>query len=172
MASLVRYNKENPLVLAAVRRYPDLIPRAFVILSVLYGLYSSPPSKLGVVKDFAGMLDKDLDENEARVRAYAKIRRGGTFFSKLSKVWEMIRAIYSSEHYIPGALPPTPYHAYALYVLNNSELLEQNISTEELFSRMVVHHSGMKKIAEIARTSTPAESPGPLRASPRSPPAG
>lgn len=160
LSGLVRWNKQNPLIKEAVKAYPDLIPRAFTILSVLYGAYTAPPEKIALLKDFIALLDKDLIEEEMVICAYAKTNGAGAFFPELGKTLEMIHAVYGAEHFDLTVLPPTPYQAYALYVLNCTDFSERTMGTEELFGHLSVINSKMKKGLALAQTSAPSEASG------------
>ncbi|HEY9585341.1 MAG TPA: hypothetical protein VJJ02_01985 [Candidatus Paceibacterota bacterium] len=151
IADLVHYNKGNPLVAEAVRRHPDLIPRCFTILTVLYGAYTSEPSRVSILKDLVSMLGKDLVEEERRVLEYAQTKGSGSFFPELYKVQEKIREIYATPRFNRAVLPPTPYHAYALHVLNSYDMLGKNTTTDLIFGQLFAHHSRMESIVQLAR---------------------
>lgn len=160
IANLVHYNRDNELVRDAVHRYPDLIPRGFVILTILYGAYTSPPGTASILKDFVAMLGKDLTEEELSVCAYAKKVEEGSFFPELFTVMEKVRKVYGEEHFSLTVLPPTPYHAYSMYVLNHSELLEKDVGHEELFGHLSVSDSQFRKIYAFAKRPDPPETRG------------
>ncbi|MDO8521224.1 MAG: hypothetical protein Q7S52_03850 [bacterium] len=161
IAGLVHYNKQNLLIRHAVREHPDLVPRAFTILSVLYGTYTAPPSKIAVLMDFVAMLGKDLAAEESSVCAYAKESGAGSFFPELFKILETIRKIYGAEYFSREALPPTLYQAYVIYVLNHTESLKKDVSTQELFGYLSADDSKMRVVVALAKppdTSPPPES--------------
>lgn len=155
IANFVRYNKENLLIQEAVRQYPDLILRTFVVLSVLYGAYTYAPRKVVVLKDFVAMLGKDLMQEELRVCTYAKTKGAGSFFPELSRAWATIQEIYGAERSRSEALPVTPYRAYALYVLNHSGLLGKNISPEEISEHLSADEGKLRQIVAHIKSSGP-----------------
>ncbi len=145
IGSFVHHNKTNPLLQQTVKAYPDLVPRAFAILTIQFGAYTYEPKKPAILKDLARMLDEDLVEKELSVCAYAA-NRNGSFFPGLHGFMEDIRGIYGAEHFPLEVLPPNPYHAYALFVLNHPTLLETKLSPEALFGHLAVMHSKMTKV--------------------------
>jgi hypothetical protein len=155
IANLVRWNKQNPLIQESVQQYPDLIPAGFTILTMLYGVYTYEPTKRSVLEDFVALLGKEPIEEELKVAAYAKTHSVGSFFPELSGLMPLIREVYAAEHFDLAVLPPTPYQAYALFVLNHGELLGKKISAEELFGHLSVHDSMMKKIFALAKPTNP-----------------
>jgi hypothetical protein len=150
IASLVHWNKQHPLVQESVRQHPDLIPRGFAILTMLYGVYTYEPTKRAVLNDFVTLLGNEPIEEELKVMEYAKTQRMGSFFNELSKIMLFIGKIYRAPHFELALLPPTPHQAYALFVLNHGDLLHKNISAEELFGHLSVNYSMMKKIFTLA----------------------
>lgn len=145
LGSFVHYNKTNALIRHAVKAYPrSLIPHAYAILTIQFGAYTYEPKRAAILKDFVQMLDQDLVEKELSVCAYAA-SRNGSFFPGLHNFMEDIRGIYGGEHFPTEVLPPNPYHAYALFVLNHPKLLETKLSPEALFGHLAVMHSKMTK---------------------------
>lgn len=115
LSSMTQFNKDNPLIHSAVFRleHGDLIPRAYLILSLLYGSHSCEPSSISIAKDFIEMLDKELDTEEFRVTVYASENKN-RFFPELLRVWEMIHSIYDDKNASFDFLPATRYYAYML----------------------------------------------------------
>ena len=148
--SLVRYNREDPLIQNAVLelKHGDLTFRAFLILSVLYGAYTSPPNKVTILKDFVGMLDKDLGEEELTVCAYAE-GKFNAFFPRLHKLWKSIREVYGAKEFDLATLPPTPYRAYTLFALNCKQDIARKIRTQELYIKLCVLQEYMVEIHEL-----------------------
>ncbi len=155
ISSLVHHNKHNPLVQHAVKQNPDLIPRGYAILSVLYGAYTGEPNKIGMLKDFVNMLGKDLVEEELAVLAYAKTKSVGSFFPELFKTLEMIHEVYSAEHFPLMVLPPTPYQAYTLFVIHHQDLIGKDMRPEELFGHLSVSDSKFQKFLTLANPKHP-----------------
>ncbi len=151
LASIVQWNKGNPLVQSSVREYQDLVPRAFTILTIRYGAYCGEPKKYSVMRDFVALLGKDLVEEELGACTYAR----GTespFFGRLVKILDQIREIYGAEHFRLDALPPTPYHAYVLHALNSTDTLWRAQSNEELFGYLAVYDSMMYKTLQLTKS--------------------
>lgn len=154
LSRFVHWNKQNPLIRDAVKRYPDLIPRGYHILTVLYNAYGYVPPTKALLKDFVNeILDDDLDEYELRVYEYAKYPRNG-FLSGLSEVMPMIREVYGAKHFNLEVLPPAPYHAYVFFTLHHQEKIGQRITPEECFGILSIHDSQMKEIFKLVGRET------------------
>jgi hypothetical protein len=162
IANIVHYNKENKLMRESVQKYPDLTPRTFTILTVLYGAYSSPPNKRSLLRDFVGMIDKDLikesdedlGETELKVWEYAKQASKDAFFPELASLLTMVYEIYNSEHFNPKVMPPTLYQGFALFALNHADRLGGNLRPEELFGYLYSDDSRFKEIFSLAKPRT------------------
>jgi hypothetical protein len=155
LSSFTLNNKANSLVQDALCRteHDDLVPRAFLILSVLYGSYDSARDEMSPLKDFIGMLGKDLDEEELRILAYAE-RKVHCFFPELRFVWRTIREIYGAEEFDLALLPPTPYHAYSLLVLNRPEIAFSPAHHDAVFNILVgldLAHPVEKPILKVVK---------------------
>jgi hypothetical protein len=151
LGNFVHWNKSNPLLQRAVKTYPDLLPRCYFILTASFDAFGYMPTKLALAKDFIGMLNDDLVETELRVCEYAKTKKG--IFSGLSHVMPMIREMYGTEHFCLDVLPPTPHHAYVIFVLNHKEKIRTGVSLEELFGILAVHDSQLRKIFSLIASS-------------------
>ncbi len=147
--SFTRYHKRNPLIAHAVKMYPDLVPRAYLILTSLFGTFTYLPSERDILRGFIDMLDGDLDEKELSVGEYVKDKENG-FFPGLFPLMQKIREVYGAEHFNRDVLPPTPYHAYALIVLNHPEKITGEVSQEELFGLLAFHDSQLYKMLALA----------------------
>lgn len=148
LASFVQQNKGNSLIQDAMvnLRHGGLIPRAFLILSVLYGSYSYQPDKAHILKDFINMLDEDLDETELRICEYAE-GKTNAFFPELYAVWQNIRKVYGAAEFSLAVLPHTPYHAYSLFVLNRPKGLDGGLRDAALFGELSVLHHQMQTVS-------------------------
>ena len=155
LASFVQQNKGNSLIQDAMvnLRHGGLIPRVFLILSVLYGSYSYQPDKPHILKDFINMLDEDLDETELRVCEYAE-GQTSAFFPELYVVWQNIRQVYGAAEFSLTVLPHTPYHAYSLFVLNRPKSLDGNLRHAALFGELSVLHHQMQTISANMKPGT------------------
>lgn len=147
LADFVRWNKENPLVRHAVKMYPDLIPRAYFLLTLKYNAFGYVPTKYALTKDFIGMLGDDLIETELELMEYAKTKK--EIFPGLSRIMPVIREVYDAEHFRLDVLPPTPHQAYAVFVLNHSEKILKGVSPEELFGILAVIDSRLQKLFSV-----------------------
>jgi hypothetical protein len=157
LASFTQNNRENSLIHSAVLKleHGDLVPRAFLILSVLYGSYNYEPEETSILKDFISILDEDLDEEELRVCIYAN-KKVHAFFPELHRLWQNIREVYGMEGFDLRGLPPTPYYAYSLFVLNRPEDIGRNLRRTTLFGELSILHHQMQKIFTVA---TPEANP-------------
>lgn len=156
IASFVKYNRTDPLIASAVRQHPDLIPRTYTLLTILYGAYGHEPNIRGILKDFIDMLNKDLVEEELQICEYARQKTEWSFFPGLQKTWGAIREVYGAEPFDLNLLPPTPYHAYAMLVLNRPESIKRNTDTEEMFGKLSTLHNQMMTV--VALVQPPKES--------------
>lgn len=149
----IRLNRTNGIAQVGVREHPDLISRLYAVLTVLYGAYTAQPMLSTMLRDAIPMLDKDLAEEELRVWSYAKtcVPSGGSFFLELFHMLEMIRDVYGAKHFRLEALPPTPHHAYALLTLHRADLLERDLSREELFGHLSTLDARLKYAAMHVR---------------------
>lgn len=152
IASLVQHNKDNSLIWSAVRKLErgDLIPRAFLILSVQYGACSSEPFKIEVLKDFIDMLDKDLEEELLNVCIYAEGKKR-SFFPELHQAWKNIQEVYGAAEFSCSVLPPTPYYAYSLLALNSPNDILHKTRHAKLFGELSVLQYNMQEISKLAR---------------------
>ena len=150
IASLVQYNRENSLVQTAVLDYPELIPRMYVLLSLLYGSYSYQPDIVSILKDLVKHLDQDLEEEELRICEYARGVGKDGFYPELSLTWTMIRRVYGAKEFGLDFLPPTPYHAYALLTLNRPQVIG---STDHAtyFAAMADLHQSMQNVVSLTQ---------------------
>lgn len=148
LSRFVHWGKQNRLIQDAVKRYPDLIPRAYHIITVLYNAYGYVPHTKALLKDFIEILDDDLDEHELRVYEYAKYPKNG-FLPGLSRVMPVIREVYGAKHFSLEVLPPSPYHAYVLFTLNHQGDIKREVSPAELFGILSIHDSQMKEIFRL-----------------------
>lgn len=157
ISSFTLNNKANSLVQDAVYKleHGDLIPRVFLILSVLYGSYSYEPDEMSPLKDMIRMLGEDLDEEELKVLEYAE-GKTHTFFPELRFVWKTIREIYGAEEFDLTILPPTPYHAYSLLVLNRPEIAFSPAHHDAVFGVLMGLNYRMQKVIDLAH---PGEKP-------------
>lgn len=155
LSSFTLNNKANSLVQDAVYKldHGDLIPRAFLILSVLYGSYSYEPDEMSPLKDLVRMLGDDLDEEELRVLEYAE-GKTHTFFPELRFVWRTIREVYGTEEFDLALLPPTPYHAYSLLVLNRPEIAFSSAHLDAVFGILMGLNHRMQKVITLATPGT------------------
>lgn len=155
LASFIQQNRSNSLIQSAIinLRHGGLIPRSFLILSVLYGSYSYQPSKARILKDLVNMLDEDLEEKELRVCEYAE-GKVNTFFPELGVVWKNIREVYGAAEFSLDVLPHTPYHAYSLFVLNRPRSLDGNVRHAALFEDLSVLHHQMQTVSNYANPET------------------
>jgi hypothetical protein len=154
LSNFVHFNKRDPLIQKAVRAYPDLIPRAYFIVTTLFGAFSLAPSERDILKEFVEMLDDDLDEKELRTWEYTKDKKNG-FFPRLFPVMPLLREIYGAKHYSQDVLPHTVYQAYAMFVLNHGDKIERGVSQEELFGILAVCDSQFKQIFRLVGHPTP-----------------
>ena len=147
LASFTRYNKCNSLIQSAVLNleHSDLIPRTFLILSIQYGSFHLTPSRISILKDFIGLLDKDFEDEELRVCAYAH-EKTFTFFPELYQAWQNIREVYGAEEFNLSVLPPTPYYAYHFLALNRRGKMEKNPRGAELFGELCAIEHQMEKL--------------------------
>lgn len=152
LGSFVHHNKQNSLIQNAVYKleHGDLIPRTFLILSVLYGSYGHEPDRVGILKDFINMLDKDLDEEELRICEYAQ-GKSDAFFPELSRVWIHIREIYGAAEFDLAVLPPTPYYAYSLLVLNRRQFVLGNINLATMFGALSILYHQMQNVLKCTQ---------------------
>ena len=146
-----QWNRQNPLIENAVldQERTGLIPRSFMILSVLYGSYHGQPNKASIMKDFIGLLERDFDQEELLVCEYAD-SKVDTYFIELYEVWVKIRELYGSPVFNLAVLPPTPYYAYALLVLNRPSEVRSDISLIELSNELCELHSLMVQAKKLA----------------------
>ena len=88
------------------------------------------------------MLGEDLDEEELRICEYAE-GKVHTFFPELRFVWRNIREIYGAKEFDLSLLPPTPYYAYSLLVLNRPEIALGPAHLDAVFSVLtgLNHHT-------------------------------
>jgi hypothetical protein len=154
-ADLVHWNKQNPLIKESVKQYPDLVPRCFAILSVLYGTYTYEPRKSALLRDFIALLGSDLTEEQLEVIEYTQQGTPGSFFPELGKLLAQIHEVYSAEHFNLSVLPPTPYQAYAFFVLNHPDLIGKVMSPEELFGYLSAGDSQMQKLFTLMGDKDP-----------------
>jgi len=145
IATLVHHNRHNPLIQEAVRQYPDLIPRGFTILSVLFGSFTTEPTKHAIARDFVNLLGDDLIDKELAVCTYAKEAKASAYFPQLVQALNTIRDIYDAEYFSLLVLPPTSHQAYVLYVLNCQNLLQKKVSKEEVFGNLAICHAKFQK---------------------------
>lgn len=146
MSSLVHHSKSNLLVQHAVRMYPNLTCRAYVILSIRYGSFGYQPVMHAVLMDFIDMLDKDIDEVELDACAYARSSHPNSFFPELFQLREMISTVYGGKHFDISVLPSTPHHAFVLIANNCPELFLEKISPETVYGHMQVLARKMDEI--------------------------
>lgn len=157
MSLLVHYNKGNALIQKSVQACPYVIPRIFTLLSILYGAYTHEPTKISLLKDFVGLLDTDLVEQEICITEYARNTKVPGFFPELSQIYETIQEVYCSGRYSLHVIPPTPYHAYVMYVSQYYSLLGANPSAEEVFKRLVIVDGKWQEIVSYVDKSNPAQ---------------
>lgn len=152
ICATTQWNKENPLIQNAVfdQEVAGLIPRSFVILSILYGSYSGEPNRLSMLKDFIDLLERDFDEEELVACSYAK-NKTDVFFPELHLVWENIRKVYGSPDFNLEVLPQTPYHAYSLFVLNCPNEISGKTGLIRLSNEICHLHSLMKEMRRLVR---------------------
>lgn len=151
LSTFTANNKGNSLVQDAVYKldHGDLIPRAFLILSILYGSYAGERDEMEPIKDFIAMLGEDLDEEELRVCGYAD-GKTQTFFPELYCLWRNIREVYGMTEFNLSVLPPTPYYAYSLFTLNRPADISSEMRRTTLFGELSVLHHQMKGIVTLA----------------------
>lgn len=151
ITSIVRFHKSNPLIKGAVMRLRDgdLNHRAFLILSILYGSHPSEPDRLSFLKDFIGLLENDLEEEEVRTCKYAEGKRN-SFYPELYVLWKNIQEVWQDVDLNHSVLPPTPYIAYGLMVLNRSKEVHEMISGRRLFVEIADLNSYLRRILELA----------------------
>ena len=151
LSSFTLNNKANSLVQDAVYKldHGDLIPRTFLILSILYGSYGYEPDEVSILKDLVRMLGDDLDEEELRVLEYAGTKTH-TFFPELRFVWKTIREVYGTKEFDLALLPPTPYHAYSLFVLNRPEIAFSPAPLDAVFGVLTGLNHHMQKVVTLA----------------------
>ena len=152
ITTLVKWNMGNPLIKVAIYKNCDFIVRIFVILSTQYGAYTAASSKMTFLKDFVGMLDKDLEQKALEASRYAQGDGPGSFFPELGRTFALINKIYAREESRLISLPPTPHHADTLYVLNYDALLEKNISVNEFLERLSNLDAQFKKVLALAKS--------------------
>lgn len=152
-------NESNSLVQDAMSklRYGDLPHRAFLILSILYGSYEGERDKMEPLKDFIGMLGKDLDDEELRILAYAE-GKTHTFFPELRFAWKTIRKVYGAKEFDLTLLPPTPYYAYSLLVLNRPEIAFSPAHLDAVFD-ILVGFTHKSPPAKVTTTTNPGAKP-------------
>lgn len=152
-------NKSNSLMQDATRKlkHDDLPHRAFLILSIWYGSYYGERDKMEPLKDFISMLSKNLDEEELRILEYAE-GKTYTFFPELRFAWKTIRKIYGTEEFDLALLPPTPYYAYSLLVLNCPEIAFSPTHLDTVFDILVgLNHKSPP--AKVTTTTNPGAKP-------------
>lgn len=140
LASFAQHNRRNSLIQSAALKLEhdgDLVPRAFLILSVLCGSYPRAPDAASILADFIDMLDKDLDKEELRVWEEAE-GQAYCFFPELRFAWRTIREVYSTAEFDMSILPRSPYHAYALFVLERPEIAFSAAPLELVFEILSV----------------------------------
>lgn len=156
MSLLVHYNKANPLIYKAVEKCPYLTLKLFTILTVLYGAYTCGPSKISLLEEFVSLLEDDLIEKEIQFTEYARNTHVPGFFPELSQTYEIIAEIYSSKRYPRSMIPPTVYHAYTTYVLQNFDLIEKNLSADEVFKKLTMIEGKWQEVTSyIDKSNSP-----------------
>ena len=114
--ALVRYNRGNEFMQKMVRKYPDLTPRLYVTLTIMYGAFSSENSTDSLLRDAVGILCRELEEKESAAVEYSKNAHSySRHYPGLHELWEKINDVYAKDK---SGLPPTPHQAYALLTLN------------------------------------------------------
>jgi len=145
--SITRFNQKNSFIQNAGFEYPDFVPRAYLVFSILYGSYGYEPDTAHILNDFIYALDKDLEERELRVCEYARMQGDNTFFPELYRRWMDIRKIYGAKEFDLELLPPTPYIAYALLTLNKPKLVtRENVGLPTLFEELTIMRHKMQRL--------------------------
>jgi len=144
----VDYNRNNELVISAVKRQTDLIPRLYTILSIQYGAYSYESNISSIFKDIVGFLTEDLDEMEAEIVAYSQNISHPPSFPGLLDTWNQVKELYEAgSGYDASTLPPTPYLAFSLLTLNHGdEVIGKNVTTKEVYQKLSDLHIQMNII--------------------------
>ena len=161
LSDIVQHNRNHILIEGAVKRYPDLVPRSFVILSLQYGSFSADADLRNIISDFTGHLTADLDDVLEQIVQYSDNRDKNSivFFSGLNHLWSGICEQYENidDPKIGTMIPPTPYHAYAILALNRPDLIGLRGScASEVERALFEHHAQMDSILSIVRARSTA----------------
>ncbi len=152
LTHLVDYHRNNELVAKAVKNNPDFVPRAFTLIVILYGAYSTQNNMASLFRDIVGLLDKDLKEEEKKVIIYSKSVQHPPFFRGLHGLWDSVNGIYANGN-IGLILPQTPYLAFSLLALNHPEVIGKPVKVDELCERLLNLHEKMSFCLTVAQTS-------------------
>lgn len=169
ISSLIQRERNTALVHEAVKEYTDLIPRAYVLLTLQYGAFAGEPDIIGILKDLVELLDRDLTEEEMRICEYARQVKF-PYFHGLIETWEGIQHVYRAKYFDLKALPPSPHIAYALLTLNDAECIGKKMSPEEMFGKLSVFNEKMHEIHDTVRASQISKHASPAKIIPFKPP--
>jgi hypothetical protein len=151
LSSLIRHNKHLPLVSATVRDYPYFIAWSYVLMTILHGSYSCEVKLTTFLKDAIDLLGEDLVEKEIELCNYARSAIS-PFFPGLFDLWQDIQSVHQSEYFDARVLPPTAYHSYVLYVLNNTAAIGRRTSPEEIYGTLSIMHAKMTRITSVVHS--------------------
>ncbi len=160
LCSIVNTSRNLSRVQSTVREYPSFTPRAYVILTLLYGRFASRPKLSSILTDLEKLFGTDLDQKEKEVVEYCeRASYNGAFFPELITLWARLEEVYAGmEEDMRMTFPPTPHHAYALVTLNRLNALRH--STRELMAQLpeVLKelHNGMATTVAMIESSREA----------------
>jgi hypothetical protein len=150
---LIQHNRYHPLVIAVVKEYPYFIVWSYTLLTILHGSYGHAPRLTTVLKDAVDLLGEDLIEKELRFCEYVR-KVQSPFFPGLFDTWLDIQRIHQDEYFNTIVLPPTAYHSYVLYTLNNTAAIGKRTSPEAIYGTLSVMHAKMTKVISVAHKPT------------------
>lgn len=144
ISNFVRINSQNLFLRHALSIYPNLIHRAFVILSVWFATRDNPPTLHNSLLELIEMLQHNLNVIEQNVTRSGMSNVHAQYFSGVCKMWNVVCSIYEQSNIFDSdILPSTAHHAFVLIANRNPKLFfQQNIEPELIFGHI---HVLMKK---------------------------
>lgn len=144
LARFTHHQKQNDLIQCAVLEHLDLIPRAYTILSVLYGAFSYEPTKFQLLSSYIELLDKDLVEEELKVTEYARQQKPEQmYYPGMADIVLNIHSVYGKIEWKPEDLPPSPYLGFAFLALNHPEVFDPRSSMDAIGKALHDTHLSM-----------------------------